>query len=57
MFFEGNAVFIDHGDGLISMYFHLSEINSDGSAGIEERRSTTRIGVQESQSCSATAGH
>jgi hypothetical protein len=26
MFFEGNAVFIDHGDGLISMYFHLSEI-------------------------------
>ncbi|MGA3189281.1 MAG: M23 family metallopeptidase [Bryobacteraceae bacterium] len=26
MFFEGNAVFIDHGDGLISMYFHLAEI-------------------------------
>src|ERR1039458_9954240 len=26
MFFEGNAVFIDHGDGLISMYFHLSEL-------------------------------
>ena len=24
MFFEGNSVFIDHGDGLISMYFHLS---------------------------------
>jgi hypothetical protein len=25
-FFEGDAVFIDHGDGLISMYFHLSDI-------------------------------
>lgn len=24
LFFPGNAVFIDHGDGLISMYFHLS---------------------------------
>lgn len=27
MFFEGNAVFINHGDGLISMYFHLSRID------------------------------
>ena len=26
MFFPGNAVFIDHGDGLISMYFHLDSI-------------------------------
>jgi murein DD-endopeptidase MepM/ murein hydrolase activator NlpD len=25
-FFSGNAVYIDHGDGLISMSFHLSEI-------------------------------
>jgi len=25
-FFAGNAVFLDHGDGLISMSFHLSEI-------------------------------
>jgi murein DD-endopeptidase MepM/ murein hydrolase activator NlpD len=26
MFFEGNAVFVDHGNGLISMYFHLADI-------------------------------
>jgi hypothetical protein len=26
LFFPGNAVFIDHGDGLFSMSFHLSEI-------------------------------
>jgi hypothetical protein len=26
LFFSGNSVFIDHGDGLISMYFHFSEI-------------------------------
>jgi len=25
-FFGGNAVFVDHGDGLISMYFHLSKV-------------------------------
>jgi hypothetical protein len=28
LFFEGNAVFIDHGDGLISMYFHLATSRS-----------------------------
>ncbi len=26
MFFEGSAVFVDHGDGLVSMYFHLADI-------------------------------
>jgi Peptidase family M23 len=26
-FFSGNAVYIDHGNGLISMYFHLSKVN------------------------------
>ncbi|MEP6994682.1 MAG: M23 family metallopeptidase [Acidobacteriota bacterium] len=26
LFYPGQAVFIDHGDGLITMYFHLSEI-------------------------------
>jgi murein DD-endopeptidase MepM/ murein hydrolase activator NlpD len=27
MFYEGNAVFINHGNGLISMYFHLADIS------------------------------
>jgi hypothetical protein len=36
MFFEGNAVFIDHGDGLISMYFHLAELKV--AAGDEVRK-------------------
>jgi hypothetical protein len=26
LFYTGNAVFIDHGDGLISMYFHFAEL-------------------------------
>jgi murein DD-endopeptidase MepM/ murein hydrolase activator NlpD len=26
LFYAGNAVFIDHGNGLVSMYFHLSEL-------------------------------
>ena len=25
-FFSGNSIFIDHGDGLVSMYFHMHEL-------------------------------
>jgi murein DD-endopeptidase MepM/ murein hydrolase activator NlpD len=28
-FFSGRSVFIDHGDGLVSMYFHLDTIGVD----------------------------
>lgn len=27
LFYPGNAIFIDHGNGLITMYFHLSEVS------------------------------
>ena len=34
-FFSGNSVFIDHGDGLISMYFHLSGIAVSAGESVE----------------------
>ncbi len=41
-FFAGRAVFVDHGDGLVSMSFHLSKI--EVAAGAEVRRGQ-RIGT------------
>jgi murein DD-endopeptidase MepM/ murein hydrolase activator NlpD len=38
-FFSGNSVFVDHGEGLISMYFHLSKIS--GAAGDRVTRGET----------------
>jgi murein DD-endopeptidase MepM/ murein hydrolase activator NlpD len=34
-FFPGKSVFVDHGDGLISMYFHLSGIAVDSGEEVE----------------------
>lgn len=36
MFFEGNAVFLDHGDGLVSMYIHLANIKVDAGQRVEK---------------------
>ena len=36
LFFPGKAVFIDHGDGLISMYFHLDSVGVK--AGLEVKK-------------------
>ena len=41
-FFGGNAVFVDHGDGLVSQYFHLSRV--DVAQGASLRRGD-RIGA------------
>jgi murein DD-endopeptidase MepM/ murein hydrolase activator NlpD len=38
-FFGGRSVFVDHGDGLLTMYFHLSRV--DVQAGQELRRGET----------------
>ena len=44
MFFEGNAVFIDHGDGLISMYFHLSDIKVEVGQEVKKGAVLGRVG-------------
>jgi len=44
MFFEGNAVFIDHGDGLLSMCFHLSEIKVQAGQEVKKGDTLGRVG-------------
>ncbi len=52
-FFSGRSVFLDHGDGLISMYFHLSEISVEEGEEIAPGRVIGRVG----QSGRATGPH
>jgi murein DD-endopeptidase MepM/ murein hydrolase activator NlpD len=44
MFFEGNAVFIDHGDGLVSMYFHLANIDVEVGQEVKKGHTLGRVG-------------
>lgn len=43
-FFAGNAVFVDHGDGLVSMYFHLSEIDVKAGQKIKKGQTLGQVG-------------
>lgn len=44
MFFEGNGVFINHGDGLISMYFHLADIKVAAGDEVKKGHILGRVG-------------
>jgi hypothetical protein len=44
LFFPGNAVFIDHGDGLVSMYFHLSQINTKAGQKVDKGDIIGKVG-------------
>ena len=45
LFYPGNAVFIDHGDGLISMYFHLSDISVQAGQDVRKGDRLGRVGT------------
>jgi len=38
LFYTGNAVFVDHGNGLVTMYFHLSEIKVQAGQDVKRAR-------------------
>ncbi len=44
-FFSGNSVFVDHGDGLISMYFHLSRIEVKEGEVVKRGAELGRVGA------------
>lgn len=44
LFFSGQSVFVDHGDGLISMYFHLSSISVEEGERLESRAVVGEVG-------------
>ena len=43
-FFAGKSVFIDHGDGLISMYFHLDSIEVEKGQRVEGAQTIGKVG-------------
>ena len=45
LFFPGNAVFIDHGDGLISMSFHLSDISVKPGQAVKKGDTIGKVGT------------
>lgn len=44
LFFAGNAVFIDHGNGLVGMYFHLSEIKVQAGQDVKKGETLGLVG-------------
>jgi murein DD-endopeptidase MepM/ murein hydrolase activator NlpD len=45
LFFTGNAVFVDHGNGLVSMYFHLSEVSVQAGQDVKKGETLGRVGT------------
>jgi len=44
LFYSGNSVFIDHGDGMVSMYFHLSDINVTAGEEVKKGHTLGKVG-------------
>ena len=44
LFFSGQSVFVDHGDGLVSMYFHLSSMSVAEGEQLESRAVIGEVG-------------
>jgi hypothetical protein len=45
LFYPGNAVFVDHGDGLITMYFHLSDIDVQSGQEVQKGDRLGKVGT------------
>jgi len=44
-FFGGRSVFVDHGDGLLTMYFHLSRVDVDAGASVSRGETLGAVGA------------